>query len=46
MIWQFGEIGYDYSINHCENGAIDEECRTAPKQLDGIVLSTQIGLNY
>ena len=31
MIWQFGEMGYDYSINHCENGTIDEDCRTAPK---------------
>ena len=33
MIWQFGEMGYDYSINHCENGMIDEECRTSPKPI-------------
>ncbi len=31
MIWQFGELGYDYSINHCENGSINENCRTSPK---------------
>lgn len=31
MIWQFGELGYDYSINHCPNGTIDENCRTSPK---------------
>ncbi len=31
MIWQFGELGYDYSINYCEDGTISEECRTSPK---------------
>jgi 1,4-alpha-glucan branching enzyme len=33
MIWQFGELGYDISINQCENGTIDENggCRTHPK---------------
>ncbi len=31
MIWQFGELGYDYSINHCENGTISDNCRTNPK---------------
>ena len=31
MIWQFGEIGYDYSINYCENGTINNDCRTDPK---------------
>ncbi len=31
MIWQFGEQGYDYSINYCENGTISPDCRTAPK---------------
>lgn len=30
MIWQFGELGYDYSINHCENGTIHSDCRTDP----------------
>ena len=28
MIWQFGELGYDYSINYCENdGTISDNCR-------------------
>lgn len=31
MLWQFGEVGYDYSINYCENGTINESCRTSPK---------------
>lgn len=32
MIWQFGELGYDYSINYCpHNGSIDPGCRTDPK---------------
>jgi glycosidase len=32
MIWQFGELGYDLSINRCENGTIDaSNCRTSPK---------------
>ncbi len=33
MIWQFGELGYDFSINHCENGTIDNGCRTNPKPI-------------
>ncbi len=33
MIWQFGELGYDYSINTCENGSISNECRTSPKEV-------------
>lgn len=31
MIWQFGELGYEFSINRCENGTISEDCRTSPK---------------
>jgi 1,4-alpha-glucan branching enzyme len=31
MIWQFGEFGYDKSINLCENGTITENCRLSPK---------------
>jgi len=32
MIWQFGELGYDYSINTCSNGTtIQPGCRTAAK---------------
>ncbi|MBO9563122.1 MAG: T9SS type A sorting domain-containing protein [Niastella sp.] len=33
MIWQFGELGYDYAINYCENGTIDNSCRTNPKPI-------------
>lgn len=33
MIWQFGELGYDYSINHCPNGSINESCRVDPKPI-------------
>ncbi len=33
MIWQFGELGYDYSINRCEDGSINENCRTSPKPI-------------
>ena len=32
MIWQFGELGYDYSINTCSDGVtINEDCRVAAK---------------
>jgi hypothetical protein len=31
MIWQFGERGYDLSINRCENGSISNNCRLSPK---------------
>ena len=31
MIWQFGERGYDQSINRCEGGAIADQCRLSPK---------------
>jgi glycosidase len=34
MIWQFEELGYDYSINTCEDGTtISNDCRTSPKPL-------------
>lgn len=33
MLWQFGELGYDYSINHCPDGSIDEECRVSNKPI-------------
>ena len=33
MIWQFGELGYDYSINHCPDGTIDDGCRTSRKPI-------------
>jgi 1,4-alpha-glucan branching enzyme len=31
LMWQFGEMDYDYSINYCTNGSIDEGCRTGRK---------------
>jgi glycosidase len=32
MIWQFGELGYDLSINTCSDGTtISDGCRTDPK---------------
>lgn len=31
MLWQFGELGYDYSINYCPDGTIDNGCRLSPK---------------
>jgi glycosidase len=33
MLWQFGEMGYDFPINYCEDGNIDPGCRTAPKPI-------------
>jgi 1,4-alpha-glucan branching enzyme len=34
MIWQFGEFGYDYSINTCDDGVtISDNCRLAEKPI-------------
>jgi len=33
MIWEFGELGYDFSINRCTNGTIDPNCRLDPKPI-------------
>ena len=33
MIWQFGEIGYEFSINRCVDGSINENCRLARKPI-------------
>ena len=33
MIWQFGELGYDYSINYCQDGSINNSCRTDAKPI-------------
>ncbi|RYY38178.1 MAG: T9SS type A sorting domain-containing protein [Chitinophagaceae bacterium] len=33
MIWQFGELGYDYSINYCQNGTVNSNCRTDMKPI-------------
>ena len=31
MLWQFGEVGYDFSINTCTDGSISGDCRLAIK---------------
>ncbi|MBA3648117.1 MAG: T9SS type A sorting domain-containing protein [Chitinophagales bacterium] len=33
LIWQFGELGYDYPINYCPDGTISDYCRTDPKPI-------------
>lgn len=33
MIWQFGELGYDFSINRCEDGTISNNCRLSRKPI-------------
>ncbi|WP_116109122.1 alpha-amylase family glycosyl hydrolase [Lewinella sp. IMCC34191] len=33
MLWQFGELGYDYPINYCVDGSVNEGCRTGPKPI-------------
>lgn len=33
MMWEFGELGYDYSINHCTNGTVNNACRLDPKPI-------------
>lgn len=33
MLWQFGEVGYDFPINYCEDGTINNDCRTGPKPI-------------
>lgn len=33
MIWEFGELGYDYSINTCVDGSINNNCRLDPKPI-------------
>jgi hypothetical protein len=33
MIWQHGELGYDFSINTCTNGNVDPNCRLDPKPI-------------
>ncbi|WP_262327671.1 alpha-amylase family glycosyl hydrolase [Carboxylicivirga litoralis] len=31
MIWQFGELGFDLSINRCTDGTVSDDCRLAQK---------------
>lgn len=42
MIWQFGEMGYDYSINYCpSDGSINNNCRTDNKPIRWDYLQVQ-----
>jgi 1,4-alpha-glucan branching enzyme len=40
MIWQFGELGYDFPINYCQNGTISDNCRTDAKPIKWDYLQT------
>ncbi|WP_205711148.1 T9SS type A sorting domain-containing protein [Hymenobacter sp. HDW8] len=33
MVWQFGELGYDFAINRCPDGTNSNDCRTANKPI-------------
>ncbi len=33
MIWQFGELGFDHSINRCEDGTVTNDCRLSRKPI-------------
>lgn len=33
MLWQFGELGYDYAINTCTNGTVNNNCRLDNKPI-------------
>jgi hypothetical protein len=33
MIWEFGELGYDFSINRCTDGSINNNCRLDKKPI-------------
>lgn len=33
MLWQFGELAYDFSIRQCQNGTLSDNCRLDPKPI-------------
>ncbi|WP_240047298.1 alpha-amylase family glycosyl hydrolase [Hymenobacter nivis] len=33
LVWQFGEVGYDFTINRCPDGTVSDGCRTANKPI-------------
>jgi len=41
MIWQFGELGYDHSINRCPDGTINNNCRLSNKPIPWHYLNDQ-----
>lgn len=44
MLWQFGELGFDYSINRCTDGSISEDCRLSIKPTRWSYLEDESGL--
>lgn len=40
MFWQFGEMGYDFSINRCTDGTVNTNCRLDPKPIRWDYLQT------
>ncbi len=34
MLWQFGELAYDYSINTCTDGTVNDNCRVSPNPVN------------
>jgi len=42
MIWEFGELGYDFSINRCDDGSIDGNCRLTPKPIRWDYVNNQL----
>jgi len=40
MIWEFGEQGYDFSINRCDDGSINTNCRLTAKPIRWDYLQT------
>ncbi len=33
MIWEFGELGFDHSINRCLSGSVNDSCRLTAKPI-------------
>ncbi len=33
MFWEFGEMGYDFPINYCQDGTVNTNCRLDPKPI-------------
>lgn len=45
MVWQFGELGYEFSINRCENGTISPDCRLSRKPIRWDYLDNDLRVN-
>ncbi|WP_262385944.1 alpha-amylase family glycosyl hydrolase [Hymenobacter sp. BT491] len=33
LVWQFGELGYDFTINRCTDGTVNNDCRLSNKPI-------------